>query len=379
MSFLKCSPCVFVIGNEYEILACAESNGIFSVKVGDKEYYPANSGVLSSEKSFAKIRVPQAELNCARKYSVVFKETIDRKAYFSRIAEAQTEDFAFKPIEKTEGINICHLADVHHNYDLAEKVSEYFGDDTDLFVFNGDIVEVESEERYFDAIRLVGNASKGKFPVLFSRGNHDTRGKLAERYVEFFPSNAFDTYFTFEVGALTGVVLDCGEDKNDDFYSEEYEYPWVYGGVNRFHDFRKRELAWLKEQELPEGKIRFAISHICPVQSCSKKHEGGVFDIERECYSRVNAELERMGISFMLCGHIHECYVIHPGDGQSYLPHNYPVIVGSKLYKESFDGGKSFVRKYYGAAITVNKNEVLVKFVDTNLEIYGQQTIKIGN
>ena len=151
----------------------------------------------------------------------------------------------------------------------------------------------------------------------------------------------------------------------------------MYGGVNRFHAFRERELRWLEGQELPKEKIRFAISHICPVQSCSKKHEGGVFDIERECYSRVNAELERMGISFMLCGHIHECYVMLPGDTQSYLPHNYPVVVGAKLSKESLDGGKSVV-KYWGTAITLNRKTVEVRFVDHNHEIHGHQTLKIA-
>ena len=377
MSFLQCNPCVFVVGKEYEILIHAKTKGIFSIVVGGVEYDPANSGVLSSEKTFAKIRIPQVALDKAKEYEVVFRETINRKGYFSRIADPQTQSFAFKPLEKTENINIYHVADVHYNYEVAAQATRYFGDDTDLFVVNGDIGEVETEQNYLETSAFVGEISGGKIPVIFSRGNHDARGKLAERYVEYFPANGVDTYFKFEIGCLSGFVLDCGEDKKDDHYDDHYEYPWVYGGVNKFHAFRQRELAWLKEQELPSDKIRFAVSHICPVQSCSKKWEGGTFDIERECYTAMNAELERMKLGFMLCGHIHHCYVMQPGDGQSYLPHNYPVVVGSKLFKEKYVGGRVIVEKYYGAAITVNKDKIDVKFVDQNFETYEEHTLDI--
>jgi len=367
MSFLKCNPCVFVIGKEYEILAYAKTNGIFSVIVDGVEYDPVNSGVLSSEKPFAKIRVPQTALNNAKEYVVTFKETIDRKAYFSVMGDTQTQKFAFKPLEKTENINLYHIADVHYKYENAEKAAGYFGDDTDLFVVNGDIGEVETIDDYYKTIDFVGKISKGEIPVLFVRGNHDTRGKLAELFTEYFPSNGAETYFYFEVGCLAGFALDCGEDKVDDFYDEKYERPWVYGGVNKFHAFRERELKWLKKQTLPEDKILFSVSHICPVQACSKRHEGGIFDIERELYTQVNAELERMNVGFMLCGHIHDCYVMLPEDGQSYLPHNYPVVVGSKVTSD----------KFYGAAIVVNKGKIDVKFVDQDQEVYQTHTLTV--
>ncbi len=378
MSFLECKPCVFVVGKEYEILVHAKTKGIFSILVSGVEYDPKNSGVLSSEKTFAKIRIPQAALDKARQYQVIFRETINRKGYFSRIADAQMQKFSFKPLEKMENINIYHVADVHYNYEMVAQAAKYFGDDTDLFVVNGDIGEVETEQNYIETSAFVGEISGGNIPVIFSRGNHDTRGKLAERYVEYFPSNGVDTYFKFEIGCLSGIVLDCGEDKKDDHYDEQYEYPWVYGGVNKFHAFRQRELAWLKEQELSRDKIRFAVSHICPVQACSKEWEGGLFDIERECYTAMNAELESMNLEFMLCGHIHDCYIMHPGDGQSYLLHNYPVVVGSKLYKQSYIGGRVVAEKYYGTAITLNKDGMVVKFVDQNFEVYQERMVQFN-
>lgn len=376
VSFLACKPTVFVIGNEYEILAYAKENGIFCVKVDGETYHEANSGVLNSEKPYAKIRIPQDVLNKAKRYEIVYREAFDRKGYHSLMGETQIEAFNFKPLEKTEDIHIYHLADVHFCFETAARSATYFGDDTDLYVFNGDIGEVETEGAYLETISFIGEVSKGEVPVIFTRGNHDTRGKLAERYTDHYPCNGKDTYFTFELGVLSGIALDLGEDKKDTHYDEQYPFPWVYNGVNEFHAFRERELDWLKKQDLPKDKIRFAISHICPVQSSVKA--GTVFDIERECFGAMSAELERMKIGFMLCGHIHRAYVLQPNDERSLLSHNYPVVVGSQHYKTTYlPHGRIAVEKFYGAALTVNKDKVEVVFVDQNFEVLESHTLPL--
>lgn len=76
MSFLSCTPTVFVIGNEYEMLVNVTKNGICAIEIDGRTYYEENSGVLSSEKTYAKIRVPQKALDTAGKYSVVYRETV---------------------------------------------------------------------------------------------------------------------------------------------------------------------------------------------------------------------------------------------------------------------------------------------------------------
>ena len=198
MSFLLCPPSVFVIGNEYEILVNANANGMIAVHVGNDVYYEENSGVLSSEKDYAKIRVPQSVLNEAKEYEVIYKESIQRKAYYSKMGEPQTETFTFKPLTKTENINMYHIADVHYHFEKAAKLATFFGDDLDVLIVNGDIGEVETVENYIDVCKFVGEMSQGKIPVIFVRGNHDTRGKLAERFTDYFPANGKDTYFKLQ-------------------------------------------------------------------------------------------------------------------------------------------------------------------------------------
>ena len=48
-----------------------------------------------------------------------------------------------------------------------------------------------------------------------------------------------NTYYTFRIGSVWGMFLDCGEDKLDSH--EEY------GGTVCFHRFRERETAFIKD------------------------------------------------------------------------------------------------------------------------------------
>ncbi len=360
MSFLYCKPSVFVVGKEYEILLNVKTYGICFIEIGEEIYYEENSGVLPSERTVVKIRVSQSALNKAKEYSVVFRETEDRKSYFSTFKELQVEKFSFKPLEKMQDIHIYHIADVHYRFEEAKKMASYFGNDTDLFVVNGDIGEVETEENFLEVCKFTGEISQGEIPMLFVRGNHDTRGRLSELYPKYFPVDGKNTYFTFEIGCLNGVVLDCGEDKLDERseYDSSENTPTKYRGLNRFHAYRERELVFLKELDFASGdKIPFAISHVCPIKTTYEPN--GVFDIERELYSQWNEELERLGIKFMLCGHLHKAFILLQGDEQNLIEHTYPVVVGAA---HTYDD-------LWGAAITLNKDKMTVCFTNCAREV----------
>ena len=373
MSFLYCNPTVFVIEKEYEILVNTAKNGIIALKIGDTTYHEENSGVLSSEKAYAKIRVPQPVLDEAKSYTVVYRETIDRKGYYSQMGETQTQTFAFKPMKKTENIHVYHIGDVHCAFDNANHLTEFFSDDLDLLIVNGDIAEVETMQSYLDVCRFVGELAMGTIPVIFTRGNHDTRGKYAEKFTDYFPANGKNTYYSFELGCLNGIVLDCGEDKRDTHLNYDAmarfdsKSPDLYGGVNEFSAFRQRELRFLQALRLDDkDKITFAISHICPVRP-HLFHHGDDFDIERECYMAWNKELERMGVQFMLTAHLHRTYILPPYSEEATIPHAYPIIVGAGVRKETA----------IGTAITLNKNSMEVKFTDNDRNVLETHLVKI--
>ncbi len=371
MSFLICAPSVFVIGEEYEILLNAEENGILSVKISGEEYFEENAGILATERAYARIRIPQSVLDAAKEYVVVYRKTINHQAYFPEMGEPTEQTFSFKPIEKEEDIRIYHLADVHSCFDLAAAAAEYFGSETDLFIMNGDIAEVEKHEDFLFVAKWLGNVAKGEIPIVFVRGNHDTRGRLSHFYTDFFPANGKDTFFTFTVGPIFGVALDCGEDKPDDYhYGAEYDFKPAYSGINRFAPFRRRELAWLQALRGSEKPYRLAISHICPMQT--SRRAGSDFDIEREIYTEFSRELTRLDIQLMLCGHIHKAYMMYPEDGQSLLPHTFPIAVGSAMRREN-----ERICSLGGMALTLKKKSAEILFTNEKQEISFREELKI--
>ena len=314
---------------------------------------------MSSEKRFAKISVPQSVLNENKSYTVLYRKTIDRKIYYPTFEEEESLTFAFRPLEKTENINVYHIADIHRAFRSALKTADFFGDDTDLYIINGDIGEVRNEQDYCDVANLTGEISKGEIPVIFSRGNHDARGKCADRFTEFFPADGKNTYYTFDLGVLSGIVLDCGEDKLDNHRE--------YNGVNVFERFRERETEFISGAKLNNDKINFAVCHICPV--FPTETQGDCFDIERETYKVWNDNLKRMGIRFMLTGHIHKEFVIEKHSAKCFCDNDYTIIVGSAI-----DYDTEYVA---GAALTVSKTDLRVRFTDTEHKVLFDKTYDI--
>lgn len=361
-TFLKCYPTVFVIGNKYRIAIFLKEKGLCKAKIGGEEYYEENAGVLSAEKCFIQISVPQTALDESEEYEIIYRKTIDKKAYFSEFGEEEKVKFVFRSAGKKEKLRAYHIADVHYDFENGKRLAEYYGNDTDLYIFNGDIGEVETEENYFEVLKFTGEISKGETPAVFVRGNHDTRGRLAERYCEYFPAIGTRTYYMFEIGNFRGVALDCGEDKVDGFQMKggEFDGKFVYNGGNRFHEFRLKETKFLQQLRLPnDGKTVFCVSHICP--NITTFHKGDCFDIEREEYGKWTKELERLNVRFMLSGHLHEAFVLLQNDERNTLPHKYPVIVGS----ENKDG------KLLGTALEIDKGGITGAFTSADKNKHG--------
>ena len=358
MSFLKFNPSVYVIGEEYEIAVAVESFGLVTVMVGDEIFYEDNSGVLPTEKLYARIRIPQATLDSAGCYTVVFRKTIERKSYWSTLAEAEEAEYSFKPIKKEGALNFYHISDVHYKFESAKAVASYFGDDTDLYIFNGDIGEVQSEEDYLDVCRLVGEISGGRVPVLFVRGNHDTRGRLPEKYTDYFPANHKDTFFTAKVGTLSVICLDLGEDKDDGHT--------VYGGFNNFHLFRLRQTEFLRKLLEQGERFDVAVCHMAPSVN-NALSDGIEFDIEGELYKEWDTLLSALGVRVMLSGHMHKALVFEKNDKRSMRPHDYPIIVGSVMTDDYEQG----------AALVFLDDTLSVKFTDRDHKVTEEYEIHL--
>lgn len=183
---LKEKPCVFVVGNTYQIIVLVESESVMWVRVGDRNYYDDSNGILRSGKNVHKMTVPMDVLDREKKYVICEREVIERKPYKPDMKDTAEYEFEFKPVE-SDAPRAYHVADAHNFEAAPVAAAEKFGD-IDFLILNGDIPNHSGEIENFRSIyKIAGDISKGSIPVVFSRGNHDMRGKFAENIEAFKP------------------------------------------------------------------------------------------------------------------------------------------------------------------------------------------------
>lgn len=366
--FMLAYPTVFAVGNKYNIFVPFSDSVIMWVKVGDKIYYDHSNGVLRSNTGMHKVELPMNVLDEAKAYTVVYKKMIERAPYFPKSEPEITFTVPFKPVQGAKPLNIYHIADAHSLVKEPVSAGRFFGEDIDLLVLNGDIPDHSVEVEAFNKIyEIASGITKGQCPTVFARGNHDTRGACAENMSDYIPTSNGKTYYTFRVGPIWGLVLDCGEDKNDT-HAE-------YGGTVCFHSFREEETEHLKSvvanaknEYAAEGvEYKLVISHIAFTHICKPP-----FDIEKEIYgewARIMREDVRPDL--LLYGHHHITDISLPGSAFDDFGQACVAIIGSKPIFDK-ETGNDFI----GCGITMNTDGTKrIIFNDSNGNVLRDETV----
>lgn len=349
---LKMAPTVFAVGDEYQIMAPVTADCLMWVEVNGESYYDESNGILRSHTTLHRMHVPARMLNEAKEYTICYRKMIERKPYFPETEEVVRHRFAFRPAEGDK-IRLFHISDAHNRVESPVQAAKAMGGNIDLLVLNGDIPDHSGKLENFDAIyQICAEITQGSIPCVFARGNHDMRGIFAEKIAEYTPVQDGRSYYTFQAGKLWGLVLDCGEDKDDG--STEY------GNTICCHAFRKRQTEFLKKtaaaQEYKPFKYKVVIVHkpFTYVQSPP-------FDIEQELYKEwCDILSEEIKPDLMLSGHLHRTAVWMPGCPEDHLGQPCPVVVGAKPLPAGEDGKAGFI----GSAVTLDDDEMTVQFID---------------
>lgn len=364
-------PTVYAVADKYIIIVPVNEPCLMWVGIGENEYYDDSNGILRSGRLTHKMTVPMAELDAARSYTVRWRKMIERKPYRSEVGEIEEYTSAFRPIDPNkERINIYNIADAHNRVDGPINAGKYFertGEELDLLLLNGDIPNHSGDVAYFEAIhRIAAGVTGGEIPVVFARGNHDTRGVCAELIEDYTPTDNGVSYYTFRLGPVWGIVMDCAEDKPDDHVE--------YAHTICCEDFRRRETRWLEalcnaeKPEYSDGGIKYKI---VVVHNPFTERRNPPFDIEEDTFAHWASLLcENVKPHLMICGHVHKCYVTYPGGERDAFGQPCPIVAASKLSKDDL----SF---FVGGAITLDGNMAYVRFTDNDGNIVGEETVKL--
>lgn len=356
---MKTTPVVFAVHDTYQIMVPTSAPSLMWVRVGDKNYYDDSNGILRSQGGIHRMTVPACELDKAQYYTICEKEIIERKAYWSQTEEVKETGIPFTPV-KAGAVRCFHVADTHNRIAEPVRAARHYGE-IDFLIMNGDIPEDSGHIENFDTIYgIASQITEGRIPVVFARGNHDLRGIYAEKIGEYCPNENGCTYFTFRLGSIWGIALDCGEDKDDSHT--------VYGGTICCHAFRERQTEFIRQVTAQKEYEAEGVTHrIVVVHNPFTQQIGDPFDIESDTYAEW-AKLLKEGIApdVMICGHLHRMEVHLPGCEQDHLGQPCPVIVGAKPGENWFAG----------TGITFDEEGIHVTFVDSDGKMWGQQTLQ---
>lgn len=349
------SPAVFAVEKDYKIFVQVSAPSVMWVKVGDKCYYDHSNGILRSATTIHKMTVPMNELDSEKEYTVCYRRMIERKPYFSQTGDVEEIKFKFSPIP-SDKYNIYHLSDTHGMVkaptDSAKRFEESWGK-IDLLILNGDIIDHSGDVKNFNTIYEIASIiTKGEIPIVFSRGNHDTRGIYAESIADYTPTRNGASYFSFRLGTLWGIVLDCGEDKPDTNAE--------YGNTMCCHEFRKEETRYI-ERIIKNAASEYAEEGVCKKiviahSPFTQKFEPP-FNIEEDTYAAWTAMLkESIKPDLIICGHTHKLNVSYPYDEKDAYGQPCPVVIASVPFRSE--------NRFIGGGFVIEGNKTKLVYAD---------------
>jgi predicted MPP superfamily phosphohydrolase len=171
-------------------------------------------------------------------------QNVETPLYYFRTLDPQAKELRFAAFN-----------DIHHrDHTLAALMKHVKPNDYEFSVLMGDCLEAyPNEAELFRAWRAyVELLDASQKPVIFVRGNHDTRQSFANRLAYLFdlpnlsvkqPWGEDQWQFTMRAGPVWFLAMDTGEDENgvDSDPRTAYKQPEFWRAC------RRREAVWLKE------------------------------------------------------------------------------------------------------------------------------------
>jgi predicted phosphodiesterase len=268
-----------------------------------------------------RVTVPGLQKGTKYRYRVYSREVLDGSGWDVKYGNVAATDasrpFHFTTLDASKNeIHFSVVNDIHaRNEALESLVKNVDPASLDFMIFNGDMMsEIDSEELMFEGfLNKSVELFASNLPFFFTRGNHETRGAFATRFMDYFPTSTGVPYYAFRHGPAFFIMLDSGEDKPD----SDIEY----GGLSAFDEYRDRQAEWLQKivdsKEFKESPTKIVAVHIPAFTSTWH----GTLHVQ-ELFVPI---LNRAGIDLMFCGHTHQHSCLPKGEKGN----NFPILTNS--------------------------------------------------
>lgn len=310
-------PMVIDNGKGYSVVFSTNDKGTgyveYTFEGKDYKVYDSDGGKLNTDSTIHSMEVPYEHLR-NNSYKVGSVRVIEAYSYGSRLGKEIVSDEYTLSYVDSENQKWLVVSDWHTMLGTAYEAIDCLGEYDSVILLGDATPGVDFEQQVVTNIVEFGSeVSQGTKPVLYVRGNHETRGNYAGKLGEALGLEKF--YYTADVGPYSFILLDSGEDK-DDSHPE-------YGGTTDYNTYRADMIEWLSGTEPANDKV---------ISLC---HSWRISDVEQELSDKGWQELDRIGTRLMISGHEHQCRLLGDGsDREKEIFSRYPHIAGY------LDGGK---------------------------------------
>ncbi len=347
------APSVFDNGNGYSVVFSTNKygSGYVEYNYNGKDYkvFDELGGRLNTESKIHSISVPYEHLR-NNTYSIGSTQVFEQYSYGSRRGKTVNSEKYTLKYNDSENQTFLVVSDWHTELKDAYQAISYVGDYDSVILLGDSSPGVDFEEEVVrNTVEFAGEVAKGTKPIIYARGNHETRGAYAAKLLTALGFDEF--YYTTDIGPYSFVVLDSGEDKED-------SHP-EYGGMNNYGTYRADMIDWMKSVN-PDNEKVISISH-----------SWTICDVEKEFSTIGWNELDRIGTRLILSGHNHECRLLGSTNNENEVSmlSAHPDIVGY------IDGGK-MNNGFVASKMTLSPNGFLLEAFDNNGEKIFKENFK---
>lgn len=347
-------PVVMDTGKDYSVVFATNDCGTAFVKYnyGGKEYktYASNGGRRIGDRLIHSINVPYEHLK-NNSYEVGSTHIIEEFSYGSWLGRTITSGQYNLKVNEGKNQVFLVVSDWHCALRAAKKAVANLGDYDSVIMLGDPAPGMDFEEEAVkNLVGFGGDISGGEKPVIYVRGNHETRGIFANKLPDYLGLE--NLYYSTHYGDYSFLVLDSNEDKEDEHIE--------YGSMNEYSLYRRQMLSWLGEQQKPEGKL-IVLSHDWYISRPEP-------DVSRAAWDKI----DELGARFVISGHTHDCEFLEDSDEENkeeYLK-AHPSIT------TYFDGGHEGNSYYVASKITLTPAGVHFEAADNKGERIMDKNLK---